>query len=423
VTTPQDAPRIRHKRWPWIAAGTTAAVLISGGAVYAGTHKDLTLDVAGSDSQVSTFTGTVGSLLDAKHITVGPHDSVTPGRSSKLHDGEIVQVRYGHQVTAEVDGTKTTVWTTALDADGALDALATRGKDVSLVANRSMSGGRSALPLELSAKGPVAVVADGKTHVVQNASSDANAVLAKLGIKVGSLDRVSVEERKGQPDVALVVQRVKVKTEKTHKSIAFKTEQTNDPSRYSDLGSYVKTAGHKGVRTTTMRVTYVDGKATKHVVTGRKVTTAPVEKVVATGTKKRPAPVVKTVSRPAPSTSASSEASTPRSSSSSSSSRSTASTSSSSTSSAPKASQGSAPSSGVWAALARCESGGNPAAVNPSGPYYGLYQFTLGTWRSLGGSGLPSQASAATQTALAQKLQARSGWGQWPACARQIGVL
>ena len=28
-----------------------------------------------------------------------------------------------------------------------------------------------------------------------------------------------------------------------------------------------------------------------------------------------------------------------------------------------------------WAALADCESGGNPQAYNPAGPYYGLYQF------------------------------------------------
>ena len=33
-----------------------------------------------------------------------------------------------------------------------------------------------------------------------------------------------------------------------------------------------------------------------------------------------------------------------------------------------------------WAALAQCESGGNPRAVNPAG-YYGLYQFSLSTWR------------------------------------------
>jgi hypothetical protein len=33
-----------------------------------------------------------------------------------------------------------------------------------------------------------------------------------------------------------------------------------------------------------------------------------------------------------------------------------------------------------WGALAQCESGGNPRAVNPSGRYFGLYQFSLPTW-------------------------------------------
>ena len=44
-----------------------------------------------------------------------------------------------------------------------------------------------------------------------------------------------------------------------------------------------------------------------------------------------------------------------------------------------------------WGALANCESGGNPRAVNPAG-YYGLYQFDLGTWASVGGSGDPAAA-------------------------------
>ena len=34
-----------------------------------------------------------------------------------------------------------------------------------------------------------------------------------------------------------------------------------------------------------------------------------------------------------------------------------------------------------------------------------------------------SEASAAEQTQRAQALQARSGWGQWPACARALGLL
>ena len=76
---------------------------------------------------------------------------------------------------------------------------------------------------------------------------------------------------------------------------------------------------------------------------------------------------------------------------------------------------------GVWAQLAQCESGGNPR-TNTGNGYYGLYQFSLSTWRSVGGSGLPSNASPEEQTMRAQILQARSGWGQWPACSRKLGL-
>jgi hypothetical protein len=72
-----------------------------------------------------------------------------------------------------------------------------------------------------------------------------------------------------------------------------------------------------------------------------------------------------------------------------------------------------------WRALARCESGGNPRAVNPAG-YYGLYQFTPSTWRSVGGSGLPSHASSREQTLRAQILFRRSGSSPWPVCGRHL---
>jgi len=63
------------------------------------------------------------------------------------------------------------------------------------------------------------------------------------------------------------------------------------------------------------------------------------------------------------------------------------------------------------------ESGGN-YATNTGNGYYGAYQFSLATWRSVGGTGLPSQASAGVQDAMAQKLQQRSGWGQWSTHSR-----
>jgi type IV secretory pathway VirB10-like protein len=79
------------------------------------------------------------------------------------------------------------------------------------------------------------------------------------------------------------------------------------------------------------------------------------------------------------------------------------------------------PSGGVWAELRQCESGGDYSDDTGNG-YYGAYQFSLSTWESLGYSGLPSDAPPSEQDAAAQQLQAQSGWGQWPACAAELGL-
>ena len=80
---------------------------------------------------------------------------------------------------------------------------------------------------------------------------------------------------------------------------------------------------------------------------------------------------------------------------------------------------GAAPSGG-FAALAQCESGGNPRATNPSGKYRGMYQFSQATWNSVGGTGDPAAASADEQTYRAQLLYQRSGAGQWPHCGPRL---
>jgi LysM repeat protein len=77
--------------------------------------------------------------------------------------------------------------------------------------------------------------------------------------------------------------------------------------------------------------------------------------------------------------------------------------------------------SGVWYRIAQCESGGNWAANTGNG-FYGGLQFTLSSWRAAGGSGYPSQASASEQIARAKILQARQGWGAWPACSANLGL-
>ncbi len=72
-----------------------------------------------------------------------------------------------------------------------------------------------------------------------------------------------------------------------------------------------------------------------------------------------------------------------------------------------------------WAGLARCESGGNPRAVNAAG-YYGLYQFNVATWRSVGGSGMPHHATAGQQTFRAKLLYKQRGRQPWPHCGRYL---
>jgi soluble lytic murein transglycosylase-like protein len=66
-------------------------------------------------------------------------------------------------------------------------------------------------------------------------------------------------------------------------------------------------------------------------------------------------------------------------------------------------------------AIAACESGGDPTAVNAAG-YYGKYQFDTGTWASVGGSGNPAAASEAEQDYRASLLYARAGSSPWPVC-------
>jgi len=72
-----------------------------------------------------------------------------------------------------------------------------------------------------------------------------------------------------------------------------------------------------------------------------------------------------------------------------------------------------------WRALAQCEASGNPRAVNPAG-YYGLYQFDVRTWHGVGGSGIPTSASAAEQTYRAQLLYKERGSTPWPVCGRRL---
>lgn len=77
---------------------------------------------------------------------------------------------------------------------------------------------------------------------------------------------------------------------------------------------------------------------------------------------------------------------------------------------------------GVWAKLRNCESHGN-YATNTGNGYYGAYQFSASTWRSMKtGYEYAHLAPPSVQDDAAVRLQKRGGWGQWPVCSRNAGA-
>lgn len=66
--------------------------------------------------------------------------------------------------------------------------------------------------------------------------------------------------------------------------------------------------------------------------------------------------------------------------------------------------------------VAHCESGHNPR-TNTGNGHYGAYQFTLSSWRWVGGKGYPHTKTMRRQTVMARRLRDKQGGGNaWPYC-------
>lgn len=71
-----------------------------------------------------------------------------------------------------------------------------------------------------------------------------------------------------------------------------------------------------------------------------------------------------------------------------------------------------------WDRVAQCESGGN-WHTNTGNGYYGGLQFSLPTWRSNGGHGMPNHNSRGQQIAVANKVLHTQGIHAWPVCGKR----
>ena len=374
-------------------AAATALVVAGTAATAIGTsYRHVTVEVDGVTRDVSGFFTTAGDALHSAGVTVGDHDLVAPASNQTVASGDTVVVRTATEYDVTVDGNQTTAWSTASSISGVLSALPASA--ASMAADRSYT--RTEMPVAEAGQ-TVHVVADGTTtDVVASSDEGTTAILEKAGVSAGPIDRVTMEHNGGE--ATLRVARVVRCTASSTTEIPYETVEREDAEAEEGTEKTVQ-EGAAGSEVTETYQETIDGNVTVSAVLST-TRTEPTKRIVSKGTKAKKAEGT---------------------SSSSSSSSSDSSGSSSSGSSAPAPAAVSGDDAAIWAAIAQCESGGNPS-INTGNGYYGMYQFSLPTWRSVGGSGLPSDASVEEQTMRARMLQQRSDWGQW-GCAYKLGLV
>ncbi len=345
--------------------------LIGGTLAYVAAQKSVTLTIDGQVRTVGTYAGTVGEMLDDEGLEPAAHDVVLPAADQAVADGDAVIVNRARPLELTVDGVSREVYVTALSVDEALAQLGYRADGLVLSASRSERLPLRGMELTITTPKEIVLVNDGQERVVTTTAATAGDLLAEQDIALGETDRTSLHLDQGLLNrMRLQVFRVQVSEVTETTELPHETVETPDPEALEGEKN-VTQEGVAGEQVSTVRVTVVDGVETAREVLDTTVSREPVAELVAVGTKPRPA-------------------NTPA-------------------------------ADGLnWAALARCESGGRPNVVSSNGLYHGLYQFSVGTWRSVGGSGLPSQASADEQTYRAQLLYNKAGAGQWPHCGRNL---
>jgi resuscitation-promoting factor RpfB len=372
----QKFARIRTSKAALAAAGAIALAAVIGTTVgYAAMGKDVTLNVDGHVEHVTADGDTVGQVLKDQGISLRSHDEVAPAVDQPVHDGTSIAVRYGKPLKLDVDGDTSTYWVTATDVRSALQEIDRSFDRAHLSVSRGAGITRDGLRISIATPKRLTFVIGGHRAVHKTVPAyTVGQALKALDVKLGKHDVVhpGLHHQLSAGD-KVVLDRIRiVRKHVDAESVPFSTV-TRDDASMSQGQSTVLRSGHDGLRNVTYRIMFENGHLVARRVLAQEVLRDPIAQIERVGTK-----TVATTNFAGGGT--------------------------------------------VWDQLAQCEAGGN-WATNTGNGYYGGLQFSLGTWQAYGGSGLPSNASRATQIAIATKIRnASGGYGAWPACAASLGL-
>ncbi|MCT1829390.1 resuscitation-promoting factor [Brevibacterium luteolum] len=396
-------PSIRNRKVQIVAQSVVISALVGGTGAFLALNKPVNVTVDGEAEQVRSFGSTVDDVLAAQDITLDERDQVQPSRSTQVERDMNIVVNKAKDLDLTVDGKPMDEWTNASTVGQALADLGIEheGAEVSAALDDKISDGET---IDVTTAKTVSVMADGKTQPVEAAAKTVQDVISEAGIELGTDDITSAPLTSNVYDgqvvnVMRVVNEEKTETETIKKKVTVKKDSSLPRGEKK-----VEKKGKDGKREVVFKVRTVNGDEVSREEVSSKDIEKPVEEVVVEGTK---APEKK---RQSDKSSRSKDDSG-----SGGSDNSEDNYSGSMTTAQIKEMLGGPGSK--WYSVVKCESNFNPRAINQSNrAHFGLFQFKLATWRSVGGSGNPIDASPQEQFKRAKILQKKAGWGQW-ACA------
>jgi uncharacterized protein YabE (DUF348 family) len=369
-------PRFATTKLTLTAIASVVTLALVGVLLVLTSGSTMTLSLDGKAREIRTGGQTVAEVLEEEGIELGQYDVVAPSLDSSVNDGSRIAVSFARPLRLSVDGKTFRRWVTATSVATAMDQIGIRTEDARLSASRGASIDRDGMSLRVVTPKRLTLVLAGRAPVKRNIA--AMTVREALRLRDVDLDRNDIVRPSRGATVRdgdrIVLQRVNVLRKRVNdETVGYSTVTRASSALYRGEERVVR-GGRPGSRDVVYRVRTVNGEVVSRTALRVSDRTAPVSRIVAVGTKER-------VVAPA----------------------------------ANYASGGT-----VWDQLAQCESGGN-WAINTGNGYYGGLQFSLQSWRAVGGSGYPHHHPRTEQIYRAERLLAIQGWGAWPACTRKLG--
>lgn len=347
----------------WVKLSTQALIVLAliGGLFYVTTfQKSVALSVDGQQRTVSMFGSTVSDALAAANITVGAEDHVSPALDAPIAEGQSIEVLTEKGVKVSIDGADRVVNTTGLTVEDLIKQLG-----ISPQAQVSLDGNTPLNGLDSTLSITTAgALADAKAAAEKAAADKAEAAKKAAAQNAASKNAAS--------------KNATAQAEAAKKAAALKAAASQSVAARAEAAAKAAEAR----------------KAAEAKAAAAKATAAKEAAAQKAEAAKKEAAAKAAAEKKAQAASSSSKVTT------------------------------TANVSGAWAALAKCESGGN-WSINSGNGYYGGLQFSLSSWRAVGGTqyaAYPHLATPAQQIAAAEKLRASGGWGHWPACSSKLGL-